>query len=123
MYWAPEKKSNSMNTFATDVFSAGMVVYQMLSASNGPDAVTFSDLVNDVSELRADAESAGVRQELNLSVDIPHAAIKEPLRELLHCTLELDPEVRCGIGRAARLTARMLAAAKLDSDRIFEAQL
>ena len=121
MYWAPEKKNTSMNTFATDVFSAGLVVYEMLSANNGPGAATFSDFVNDVSQLRADAESPGVRQELNLSIDISHAAIEEPLRELLHCTLEPDPEVRCGIGGAARLAARMLAAAKLDSDRIFKA--
>ena len=110
-----------MNTFATDVFSAGLVVYEMLSANNGPGAATFSELVDDVSQLRADAESPGVRQELNLSIDISHAAIEEPLRELLHCTLEPDPEVRCGIGGAARLAARMLAAAKLDSDRIFQA--
>ena len=110
-----------MNTFATDVFSAGLVVYEMLSANNGPGAATFSELVDDVSQLRADAESPGVRQELNLSIDISLAAIEKPLRELLHCTLEPDPEVRCGIGGAARLAARMLAAAKLDSDRIFQA--
>ena len=81
-YWAPEKDNTATNTLATDVFSAGMVVYEMLSVNNGPEAVTFSELVEDVSDLRAD-ESDGVRQELNLSIAIPHAAIEEPLRELL----------------------------------------
>merc|ERR1712118_394153 len=78
--------------------------------------------MGDVSDLRDD-ESDGVWQELNLSIAIPHAAIDEPLRELLRCTLAPDPNVRCGIERAARFAERMLAAVKLDADRIFEAQL
>ena len=64
-------------------------------------------------------------QELNMSNAIPdgYAAIEEPLRELLRCTLTLDPKFRCNIGSAALFAERMLAAVKLDSDRIFEAQL
>ena len=64
-----------------------------------------------------------MRQELDLSIATPYAAIEEPLRELLLCTLAPDPNVRCSIEKAARFAERMLAVVKLDSDRIFEAQL
>ena len=122
-YWAPEKNNGAMNTFATDVFSAGLVVHEMLSASNGPDSVTFEGLLDDVSQLRIDAESNRGRQELNLSIAIPYTVVEAPLRELIRCTLAPDPEVRCDIEGASLFAARMLAAVQIDSDRIFEAQL
>ena len=95
----------------------------MLSANNGPDAATFSEFVDEVSELRADAESDGVQQELNISIALPRGATRVALRELLHCMLTPDPKVRCSIETAALFAENMLVALKLDSNRIFDAQL
>ena len=89
----------------------------MVSANNGPDARTFS-------ELRSDIDASQRRGEAyNLAFDIPFVATEGTLRKLLDCTLKADPNARCGIVEAASIAERMLDAAGLDPKRVFAGQL
>ena len=134
-YFAPEKKPRSGNTFATDVYTAGLVIYEILySKRRGTtDQTTFSaDSVGRFNKKRRAQCDEMMRREPAdpdfepdgdlLLPRLPRTfeSIDSYFRKLLLCMLKCDPALRCSMDEASSTAASLLASLGADPKAAFQ---